>query len=599
MKQLNLPRKKIALLQALVSLALIVLTLIFSFTPILSIDISDSALRETVQSSLDSMSGNVEGFSAVKIPEKLDVTMPKLVKADILMFKVIKVSTSVIKAETSTLSKQDLEKINQAVEDLEEALKDPEGQEAILTVFAAFGQVVDFFDNKSDTKTDTEPSTTINPDTETDDDIDDALNNMLNGMINYDDDTANESDSDTTYKTDSGTKEETEKTKSTTGEIIMMVIRITAMCYILLFITFFPIVVGIAAFISLIRVLSHLNNPEEVSGKIAGKMISYLSTVVTFALALTLFTGLEFGTGLTMIMILALVSILFNVVATRLRSYSPRDLRYVNIAQGTAAGAGIGAIVFFVNLLNVDILRTFFNSFGAYTEKLSQQTAVINAAIRGYNYNVSTSNQIAEFSANAGYVADVLIISVFGILALALTGSIIVSCAAQLGLTSGAGKRGRKTSFVYSGISAIICTILPFVVSNLKNQRYYTYTDDFDFSSGTWKLVIDEEVAGAIYTMPAETKSALIGMLIGAIIILAAGIVGTVLKKKYCSDLPEEWEILILNGKAPLPGEPAEATATADPATVESNENQENDTDNGENHNNDEKNENSDDNVKV
>lgn len=510
MKQLNLPRKQIALVQALVSLALLVLTLVFSFTSIMSIDLSDSDFRKSVQASLDSMSKDVEGLDSIEFPEKLDVSMPKLIKADILMFKIIKVSINAAKEATSTLSKQDQEKIDQAKEDLQKAMEDPKGQEAILTVFAALGQAVDLSGN------------------------------------------------------------ENEKSESGAGEIIMNVIRVIAMCYILIFITVFPIVVAITTLITLIKVLSHLGNPEEVSGKTAGKVISYLATVVTFALALTLFNGMGFGTGLTMIMVLALLSVLVNVVASRLRSYSDRDFRYINVAQGTAAVAGVGAIVFFVNLLNVNVLRTFFNSFGDYMEKLGKQVESINASIDMYNQFVPASQRVSNFSASAGWVADLLIIAVFGITALAMTGSLIVSCAAQLGLT--VSKKTQKGTFIFSGVSAIICTALPFIVSMLKNQKYYS----MDMSGS--KIVINEEIEGAIYSIPAETKSALIGMLIGAIIILAAGIASSVLKKKFCADLPEEWEMLILNGKAPLPGtEEATATATvAASATVETNENNEN-----------------------
>ena len=514
MKQLNLPRKQIALLQALVSLALIVLTLIFSFTSILTINLSDSTLCQNVQASLDTMSKDVEGFNAVKIPEKLDITMPKLIKADLIMFKIIKVSINTAKEMAGTMTQQEQEKINQAKEDLQKAIEDPEGQEAILTVFAALGQVAN-----------------------------------LSG-------------------------EDSEKAETGIGNIILSLIRFFAMFYILLFITFFPVLVGITALINLIRVLTHLANPEEVSGKVAGRMISYLSTAVTFALALTLFNGMEFGTGLTLIMVLALVSVVLNVVATRLRSYTARDFRYVNVAQGTAAVAGVGAIVFFVNLLNVNVLRTFFNAFGDYMKKLVDQTESINAAIS--DYNMFSQNKVAQFSAGAGYIADLLIIAVFGMLALVNTGSIIVSCATQLGLT--VGKKGKKADFISSGIVAIICMILPFIAGMLKNQKSYSLNMD----SG--KPVINEEVVGAIYVIPDETKSALIGMLIGAILILAAGIAGSVLKKKYCSDLPEELEILILSGKAPLVGDAETVTeSVAASATIENNDNNnDNNNENGE-----------------
>ena len=220
MTQLNLPRKRVALAQVLISLLLIVLTLILSFTAVLSIDISDSELRKSVQATVDSLSENVDGLDSIEIPEKIDVTMPKLVKADMIFFKLINVATKSVKSLNGTATQQERADLEKAADELEKMVMSEDGQEALLTVVAAVGQVVDLSGSK---------------------DVD---------------------------------AEDDSNQKSTVGEIILMIIRIIAMIYILIFITIFPITVGITALVSIIRVLTHLKNPEEVCGKVSGKMIS-------------------------------------------------------------------------------------------------------------------------------------------------------------------------------------------------------------------------------------------------------------------------------------------------------------------------------------
>ena len=207
MTQLNLPRKRVALAQVLISLLLIVLTLILSFTAVLSIDISDSELRKSVQATVDSLSENVDGLDSIEIPEKIDVTMPKLVKADMIFFKLINVATKNVKSLNGTATQQERAELEKAADELEKMVMSEDGQEALLTVVAAVGQVVDLSGSK---------------------DVD---------------------------------AEDDSNQKSTVGEIILLVIRIIAMIYILIFITFFPVTVCITALVSIIWVLTHLKNP--------------------------------------------------------------------------------------------------------------------------------------------------------------------------------------------------------------------------------------------------------------------------------------------------------------------------------------------------
>ena len=143
MKQLNLPKRQVALVQVLVSLLLIILTLIMSLTPILTIDLSDSEFINAVEDSMGAISENVDGVDEIEIPDKIDITMPKLLKADMILVKLIKVMINSAK-ETNTLSTSELEKIEKEQDALQEMIESKEGKEALVSLVAALGQVIDF-----------------------------------------------------------------------------------------------------------------------------------------------------------------------------------------------------------------------------------------------------------------------------------------------------------------------------------------------------------------------------------------------------------------------------------------------------------------------
>ena len=129
MKQLQMPPKKVALAHSLVSFALLVLILVFSFTPILVIDVGNEDMRKVVQNGLDSMSETVDGVDAIRIPEQIGVTMPKLLKTDALLFKLGSVLIEGVKSATSERSEEDQKKAEDKVKELEELIKSPDGQD--------------------------------------------------------------------------------------------------------------------------------------------------------------------------------------------------------------------------------------------------------------------------------------------------------------------------------------------------------------------------------------------------------------------------------------------------------------------------------------
>lgn len=538
MKQLQMPPKKVALVHSLVSFALLVLILVFSFTPILVIDVGNEDMRQTVQKGLDSMAETIDGVEAVKIPEQIGVTMPKLLKTDALLIKVGSVLIDGVKSVTSELSEEERQKAEKKVEELEELIKSEDGQESLVLLWAILGQIVDLGDENL-----------ADPD---EDDLNDAENDLsqdfsedfagsiFDALGDDEDGLGDENEAGTSASDED--KADGEK-KSTLGTVILTVIRVFVLLYILGYITILPIVIAITVLVQLVRLLKHLKNPEETVGKIAMAPLGYLGTAIAFMLTLTIFNGMEFGAGLNGIVILSLIGVVANIVASRMRAYAAEDLCYVNLIQGSTLLGAIGGAVFFVGALSAKVFVNFCNAFGAYVTELVTQVTSINMEIKSYNAYVTAAYKVSELSAGAGYLIDLFLIALFAILTLSISCSVITNCASRIGLsvTKKKGNRG----FISLGVMAIICSVLPLVTENLQNAVSY----EAEMING--KLTVTSTVKGAIYHLSDDSKSAVTTMLVGGILMLAVGIATKILTKKLCVGVTGERAQSILRGAAP------------------------------------------------
>lgn len=506
MKQFQLPPQKVALVRSLVSLVLLTLILIFSFTPMITIDTGNAQMRETIQSGLDELENSVDGFEAFEIPEKIGVTMPTLIKADTIFVQTISLLISGVDSMTDQTVEQQ-EKLEERMNALIETAASVEGQKAITVMLALIGQIADL-SNGSDT-----------PDTEIPD-IDEIL-----GEIDAEDG-------------------ETEKTEaeSSVGSVILTVIRVIVMLYILFFITLLPIIVAIGWLIALIRLLTSLKDPETKAGKIACAPMRYLGTAVAFMLALSLYHGMELGYGLIAIVVCVLLAVVANVAASRARAYSASDLRFVNLTQGSVLLGVIGGVLFFANALKTKILVSFCDAFGTFIENMTISLESINGMVRSYNSYVPAGQKLSEVTGDLDWLIDVGLIFVFAIMTLSLACTIMTNSAARIGLT--VAKNG-KSSFISLGITGIIASILPMIASGMEHAKTYTA----EITGG--RLQLETEVVGSIYTLSDESKTHLILMLVGSVLMLAVGIATSVLRKKYCADVTEERAMMILKGAAP------------------------------------------------
>ncbi len=316
------------------------------------------------------------------------------------------------------------------------------------------------------------------------------------------------------------------------GKVIQTVIKFIIIFYLLIYIAVWPFVMAIIALINVIRALKNMKTPEKTAGKVGGVLVSPFAFALTLSFVLTFLPGFEWGAGLTTVFVCSVISIVANVVLTRLRAYNPLDFKYVSLVQGAALLQGVGFIVFFVNLVKTNLLFGFFETLGQYIIDAETEIAAVNISL-------DAMGKEANATIGTTFLPDLLLMMLFFILALSVIGTIVAAVINRLTLTS--GKKLKVNAPYSAAITAILTAVMPMVVGKLESKKTW------EIEGETW---IAKE-AGTIFELSAENSAALTGMLVGGIIMLVAAIAFTVAKNFLCADMNEYMETAALTGRAP------------------------------------------------
>ncbi|MBQ9760431.1 MAG: hypothetical protein IJW16_03675 [Clostridia bacterium] len=340
------------------------------------------------------------------------------------------------------------------------------------------------------------------------------------------------------------------------GMILSVIIVILGVLIVLAMTFIIPIVITITALVMLITALVKMKNPLEAAPKLAKKLPGLLTMPLVFMLFQCVIPGMGFGSGALGLLITAAVSVLLNLVVSRLRAYTLGDFTYATVIQGGALIGGIAYIAFFFNILKTNILNAFLH--GTWADYMVD---VIDAKEKAELINEATGLPIPEFSNM--YIVDGVLILVYAILVLNSI-TYLTHCAQRLSCAVGGKKKAVTDNHIVFAVFNVIACAIPMYVKGTKNL-FVNFIDD-------------ELGAVSSLSMNVEEFGALKMALVAAIIMLVVEIAIVVLRKVLCSDLSAEDRNAILTGVAKTPDEKledaqkimAEAAATvAASATVE------------------------------
>ena len=342
-------------------------------------------------------------------------------------------------------------------------------------------------------------------------------------------------------------KEDTD-TSGVLASVLTMMVSIIALLALLALTFIIPIMLAWATITALVSALVNLDDPEEVSTKIARKLPGFISMPFTLMLFQCVVPGMTYGSGIVGVCVASILAAVLGLVISRLRSYDDAAFRYLNIVQGVSLVGVIGFVVFFFNLVKTNIFTTFLRGdFAKYVAEVGVAMAK--------NKNVEVQN---------GYAIDLLLILIYVVLALASVGY-LEKCAQRLACSKSANKKGAfpKDTCIGRAIVMLAVYILPAVVVGRKS--YFEDPTDMMAKEGTKSFLELNGDQAKAFTM----------VLVGAIIIFMAEIALIVLKAVFCKGMNAESMNALMSGAdtAPVAEEAAEVVeATEETETAEAEE---------------------------
>ena len=524
MFQLNVSRKTTSLIQVWGCVVLAVACVFLCFAPMITLDTgaNSSEILEAINEVLSETDADLE------IPDQVEVTAPKLIGSISLVIDIVKLAKDTTEKVTTptdgdlidaaidgTLTEDMLEDAAENAEKNEEAnkkaaeeaekklkelLNSEEGKNTLIMVFA-----------------------------------------LVNAITNTIGDDSNE---------------------GIISMILSVLVVIIALLYVLIFTLIFPVVFVITALMIVIPALTKMKDPCAAAPKVAKRLPGLIALPMMFILFQCVIPGMNYGSGALWLFILTAVCAVLNFVASRLRSYSNKEVLYLTVVQGGALLGAIGYLVFFFNITKTGIFNTFVRgSWGAHvasvTAQKSAEKKLAEAAARyGQEYTPTDFNN--------AYIVDGVMIILYLILVMASIGY-FASCAQRFAAAAARNKKTGNTSDngIVAAVFNVIACALPMYVAKTENL-FTNFVDDAAGAKGSLAL-------------SGDAKDFLSVALVGAIIALAAEIAIVVLRKVLCNDLSKDERVAVITGAAKTPDEvlaeaeeivakAAAATAEAEPA---------------------------------
>jgi len=317
--------------------------------------------------------------------------------------------------------------------------------------------------------------------------------------------------------------------------IFMMILNVMIVMICLLAVLGFtvvaPVIYIISALTALIPALIHVKDPDEAAAKVSRKLTGLITIPLSLILFQCVLPTMNYAGGTMALLIISLVCVLFNTVLSRLHSYTAPQMKYANIMQGVSLIGVAGYLVFFFNVINANIFNTFING------NLGKQLL-----------NVMEASLEKEEVASNGYIVDIVMIVVAVVLVLSST-DYFKACLQRLSCSIPVGKNGSKIKDVQivRAILMLPIYVLPYIVATSKNF----HEDVTKAGEGDASLLIVSQ----------ETADAMMGVQIGIIMILVAEIALIVLKLVLCKDVSAEDMGDVMCGAANADFAPVEAPA--------------------------------------
>ena len=310
-------------------------------------------------------------------------------------------------------------------------------------------------------------------------------------------------------------EEQQEANQSDLSEnIFMMLLKIfvvmIALFAVLGMTVFAPVIYIVSALVALIPALIHVTDPDRSAAKVSKKLTGLITIPIGLMFYQCVLPTMKYASGTVALLAISLVCVFFNVILSRLHSYTEPQMKYANVMQLVSVVGVVGYIIFFGNVVKAGVFNTFMNGH-LPQQLLNASTAAVKDIPIGSN----------------GYIIDIAMIVITVILVLN-SSEYLKCCLQRLSCSIPVGKKGSKMKdiFLVRAIFMLPIYVLPTIVASSNNY----FKDITRSGEGDASLLILSDAS----------KEALDGVLAGIVIILVAEILLIVLKATLCRDVSRQ-----------------------------------------------------------
>ena len=304
-----------------------------------------------------------------------------------------------------------------------------------------------------------------------------------------------------------------DSSSSNLGMVLILIARVLAVLYIVIFSIVVPIVY---LFILLVSCFKLLNNSDELAQKvhkISGKLPRFITFPVLFMLFPYLLPNASYGMGTLLLIITAVLCAVFNAFIGRMKligadkAISKKVNAKMNIIQGMSLVVIAGLILFVFSFMSTNLVDTFFG--GKWSEYVS-----------------SLALYTGKESPSQMFLIDALLMVAMIMILFATFPKYLGKNLQRFSMSS------KRDSYIGLSLVCLLIVLIPLVLSNMAHG----YTNFVDAKNGSFSLLA---------LTPAQ-KTSLILSLVGLALALAAEIAIIVLKNVFdvnnCTVVAEEGE---------------------------------------------------------
>lgn len=297
-----------------------------------------------------------------------------------------------------------------------------------------------------------------------------------------------------------------------------------------------PFIFGIKLLMSIVSFFKNMNDPYVPYPKMAKRIGDMFGAIVGLMFLKVIAPEIEFSAGVTTMIVICVLVFLFNLVASRMKTFTETQTKYQNAVQIVSASGLVAFFIFFFGLSGTDLFNRIWSGLGDFLGKTLE-----NAAGAAFQQQGAQDNMMGNLI-TMGLIV-VMIALLFKVFDYLKQGCCRLACMVP------AGKLLSKDCYIIRACMALVMIIVPVYLMN---------PDDYAL------------------TLSDEGMTAFIVMCVGIVLMIAAEIVLMVLKKSYCEGLTTEDVQAVLTGhpmdevaEAAAPAAEAEAPAAEAPAAEE------------------------------